>query len=39
MLCENAKMTLGVELDDSLYKKLRKSLNTIKKNIRLVSFS
>lgn len=39
MLYENARMSLGVELDDLLYKKLRKSLNTIKKNIHLVSFS
>lgn len=39
MLFENARMALGFEFDDSLYKKLKKNLNTIKKNIHLVSFS
>lgn len=39
MLRKNARMSLGIDLDDSLYKKLKKSLNTIKKNIHLVSFS
>lgn len=36
MICENAKISLGIELNDSLQKMMKKSLNTIKKNMNLV---